>query len=413
MISNEYSNSEFLINKSRFQYLLDIYKISKKEILSKINFGLKKRIINSKNFEKFITGKKPAKISFLRKIDKIFNKGITWYISQREIPKKASSSIFFRKDKFNTELNLESKKKIAKYEELKFELELLSKNINIKQKRKLPKFKINNNPLEVSRNLREQLNKITLELIEKKYIQKPRNDRDYLRNLMRTLEHLNIFVFEFVDRSRKPENKISFNGFFMSPNIIVIKRQQQFLRREIFTLIHEFAHYLLNIEEVDEDIETNNHQNDIEKWCNDFAYNFLMNGYEKEFSEMEKADASNNFHTEKIRKFHDNTYLSEFALLTRLKIENKISTKDYERIKKDILESIRRKESEDKIRLEEEKNLAEEQGKELFIRGPKEIKSNLFEEIVKINYLSGNIKENKLRELLNIKENKSIEEAIY
>lgn len=233
-----------------------------------------------------------------------------------------------------------------------------------------------------------------------------------MQNLIRIIEHKQIFVFEFIDRRRLPERMINFNGFFMIPNIIVLKRQQRYLRREIFTLLHEFAHYLLNIEEVDEIVEIEN-PNSVEKWCNDFAFAFLIRDYESHFSNLGNASKKNNFHKAQINHIRDNTYLSEFAVYTRLKIENKLSLQDYDKIKKEIKENIRRSQEEEKIKMQEERKLAEEQGKDLFVSTPKEIQSKLFEEIVKINFFKGNIDENRLRQYLNMKADKCIEEVIY
>ena len=415
MVSNDSSDMEFLMNRSRFEYLLDLFKMSKVEVVNMLNKGMKKHLLSVSDLDAYLNQEKKAKLSLLRKVDKIFNKGVTWYVTQREIPRKKSSSIFFRKDSFNTPLNFESKKKIAQYEELKFELETLLKQINLTQERTIEKVNLSSNPKTIAKAFREKIDAIESELIQKKQIAKAHSDREYLQNLIRVFEHLKIFIFEFVDRGRTRGKEINFNGLFMTPYIIVIKRQQKYLRREIFTLIHEFAHFLLDVEEVDENIESNTlgQQTAIEQWCNEFTYYFLIHTFESEFSVLKKASSQNNYYKAEIASLYDKTYLSEFALLTRLKIENKMSAVDYDRIKNEIMEAMRKKEKEDKIKLADEQLLAKEQGKEMFISGPKAIRSKLFDEIVKINYFSGNIKESQLRELLNIKQNKSIEEAIY
>ena len=70
------------------------------------------------DLEQIFNRKKKVDLSFLKRIDKIFEMGLTWYISDRELPEKQTSSIFFRKDSFNTELNLETRKKVNMFEEL-------------------------------------------------------------------------------------------------------------------------------------------------------------------------------------------------------------------------------------------------------------------------------------------------------
>ena len=186
------------------------------------------------------------------------------------------------------------------------------------------------------------------------------------------------------------------------------------MRREIFTLLHEFAHYLLNIEEIDEDVETNNfeNQNTVEQWCNTFTYSFLIKNHEKEFSNLKFASTENNLYKEEIKELRGKTYLSELALYTWLRIENRITRHDYDKIKNEIIKNIREK-SQEEIKIKEEQSLKKEQGETPFIRGPEEIKSNLFEEIIEINYFEGNITETELREHLKIKPNKCTGEVIY
>ena len=410
-INNE--NLKFKINPKRWRYVLELYGFSDEAFLSLLNQNKKRKILTFEEYNQIIEQKKDINIALLKKFDKIFEQGLTWYISKRELPEKRNSSIFFRKDSFNSDLNFESKKLIESYEELKFETQILCKQIGFQSKKILDEFSISDDPKNIAKKIRERFDDVEKNLIEKKIIKKASNDREYLQNLIRIIEQFNVFVFEFVDRKRKSE--ISFSGFFMLPNIIVIRRQQKYLRREIFTLLHEFAHYLLNIEEIDDNIESNTFENQskVEKWCNNFTYEFLVRGFEQDFSKLKYASVENDFYKDEINHLIANTFLSEFALYTRLKIENKISKIDYDEIKEDIIRNIRRKDEEQKIIMARKKEKAKELGKKFIMRGPKEIRSNLFEEIVKINYFEGNIKENKLREYLKIKPNKSIEEVIY
>jgi Zn-dependent peptidase ImmA (M78 family) len=406
---------KFEINPARLNYILELYGLPQDEFVAYMNQGSKKEVLTIDKLSKILNKEEKVNPAFLRKMDTIFNKGITWYISKRDLPKRESGSIFFRKDSFNTQLNLESRKLIDSYEELKFELQILCKQVNYPAKRILEQQKLSDNSQELAREFRKKVDIIEKEFIAKKYLIRANTDRDYLQNLIRVLESFNIFVFEFVDRKKNPDKQIAFNGFFMLPNIIVIKRQQRYLRREIFTLLHEVAHYLLNAEEVDENVDSNDfdNQTEVEKWCSTFAYSFLLGEFEKEFSSLKIASSKNNFCKEEVQTIHDKTYLSTYAIYTRLRIENRITKQDYDKIKNEILANITRAQQEQKMRLKEELRLAKEQGREIFIRGPQEIKSHLFEEIVRLNYFQGNISENRLREHLKIKPKQTLEEVIY
>ncbi len=250
-------------------------------------------------------------------------------------------------------------------------------------------------------------------LIENKKIVNKQDDKGFLENIIRVFEELNIFVFEFVDKKRKFEKISNFNGLFMSPNLIVIKRQQKYFRREIFTLIHELGHYLLNTEEVDNETEDSIHETDkLEEWCNLFAFNFLLGEQKDNFESIDVINKSNNFHEEKINNLIAKTKLSKFAIFTSLKLRSKISDEDYYNKKREVMEAILAKEEKEKRALDIKKDLAKANGEVLFMTGPKEIKSKLFEDLVKINYFEGKISELEVREHLKIKQNKTVEEVI-
>ena len=98
--------------------------------------------------------------------------------------------------------------------------------------------------------------------------------REYLKGFINKLGEYNVLVLEFVDTFNKKE-KANIDGFYISPNAIVLKRNQEAFSREIFTLCHELGHYLLDKEDVDEldfskFVEQFSNPSDIEEWCNGF-----------------------------------------------------------------------------------------------------------------------------------------------
>ena len=107
------------LNKERLNHVLALYDISLSQLiikLNKANLKLKKPIAK----EDIISSESKIKLSLLKKIDKILGKGLTYYIDPTPPIKTNETSIFFRKDKFNSELTLESKKAVNFFEELKF-----------------------------------------------------------------------------------------------------------------------------------------------------------------------------------------------------------------------------------------------------------------------------------------------------
>lgn len=404
-------NVEFNLNPDRLAYILDLYGLSQEDLIFKLNEERKRDLISKEKLERIISGKEKIDIKLLKRIDKIFKQGITWYLTNRELPERKNCSIFFRKDKFNTDLNFESRRIVNNFEELKFEIQILCKSIQFDPKRIVKKYQISDDSLIIAKEMNAQFKVFEEELIDKNEIKKPKDDKEYLKNLVRIIEDFNIFVFEFTENWNKKE-KAMFNGFYISPNIIVIKRQK-YLRREIFTLIHEFAHYLLDFEEID-DVEESNviNSNECENWCNTFSYYFLIDEYKKDFDKLIFASETNQFYKDEINELYDHTRLSKSAFYTRMIIEDKISRKDYNKIINEIRLNVRKREAEEKILRETEKQLAKDQGKP-FVAIQKPIQSNLFKEILTMNYFQGNVDESTLRKHLKISANKSIDEVIY
>ena len=406
-------NVSFVVNKERFNYLLDLYNITKEEIISRIHKNRVRPILDIETLNNIISGKEKIQLNVLKKIDSIFNQGISWYISKRPLPNKKESSILFRKKAFNIELNLESRKKINKYEKLKFTIQNLCNSINYNNKITIQKYSVNDNPEVIANEMIVQFEEKRKFLLENKLIKKDiyGESRLYLKNLIRIIEEMNIFVFELLETHNKNE-RVNFDGFFIIPNIIVIKRQKYY-KREIFTLMHEFAHCLLNIEEVDEisEQEIPMNTNKIEKWCNDFAFYFLLNGHKERFNKLNYATKKNNFHNSEIEYIYKNSFISATALYTRLRIEKKISQTDYQNKIEEINNNIRRRQEREKNLFQEKKQMALEAGKKPPGGPPRAIESNLFKDIVKINYFQGNISESEARKHLKISGKKNIEEV--
>lgn len=387
---------------SRVSYLLDLYRINQDDLFSRVYGERKEKALTE---FKNSTQNKKIKIGMLKKIDLAFGKGLNWYISSRPLKENKSASIFFRKDKFNTELNFEAKKITSKFEEKKFQLQALCDAINYEPKKKLKTYKIEESPEEIARDMRKTFDIIERKLIESKKIKRPADDFTNLKNFIQILGELDIVVFEFIEQWKKKE-KANFSGCFMTPNIIVLQRQQKYYRREIFTLIHEFAHYLIDIEEIDnmlnEDYLTNL-QSKIEQWCNDFAYYFLVKDYDQRLNEADKATKENEFLKDLVNDLYKKTLLSNSALYTRLLIKNKISRPDYDNKIHEIADAITKEREEKKTRMREEREFLKQQGIKPHGFASKPIQSNLYKEIVKINFFEGHIDETRLCNYLQIK----------
>jgi Zn-dependent peptidase ImmA (M78 family) len=362
--------------------------LSKDDLLSKINLGRKKQLNDNDIFGDEI------KVSYLKKIDEIFKKGLSYYLDPQNITKSNSESIFFRKDNFNAELNLEAKQIVNKFEEDKISFHTLAKLSDFKLNRKLKVFKITDNPKNVSNEVRNFL-----------YPDFDKNNKQFLKNFITKLAENNILVFEFIDHPNKKE-KPNINGFYLSPDVIVLKRNQKSFNREIFTLAHELGHYLLNKEEIDDNIDNeilHNHTlSVVERWCNDFAFYFLIANFDSTISYLEIATKDNDYHTDILRKISEHTHLSTIALYTRLLLNDKITPFNYKTITNYIFGRIKEREAIEKQKLELEKQKAIDEGRKPMGAIAKPIISPLYLKTLQSAFYTGLINETDFCKKLNI-----------
>lgn len=380
------------INIERLNHLLKLYALSKEDVIFHINKGLKKLYSETDVF------KTEIKISLLKKIDSIFNKGLSYYIDPKVLKESKEESIFFRKDKFNADLNLGSKLIVNKFEEEKITFSALAKLSDLKIHRLLPLYTINNDPKVVAIEVRKYLYP-NFNCIKK----------EFLKSIINKFAEYNILVFEFVENWNKIE-KANINGFYLEPNVIVLKRNQTSFSREIFTLIHELGHYLLNVEEIDDKINEDSidyHSlSEVEKWCNDFAYYFLVGDYDGTIAKLETASFENDYHNEVITSISKDTNLSVIAIYTRLLINKKIGIKNYNTVVDEIKENIRIRLEKEKLARDIENEKAKSEGRKPRGASPKPIQSPLYIEAIQSAYFEGVINEAEFCSRLNIKKDR-------
>jgi Zn-dependent peptidase ImmA (M78 family) len=375
-------------NISRLKYLIKLYRLSTSDFLFKVSDGLKNPLQEEDIFDREI------KLSTLKRIDKLFNKGLEFYLNPKPIIENKDASIFFRKDKFNSDLNIGAKKIVNEFEDLKISLSAISKLADLKFERIFPIFTLNDSPKIVAKKLRE-------ELYPKEFTPVL---RDFLKELISNFADNNVLVFEFIETWNKKDTA-NINGFFLNPNVIVLKRQQKSFRREIFTLIHELGHYLLNEEEIEE-VEVSSiskkYLSKIEKWCNEFAYFFLVGKHSETIEKINYANASNDYHFDLIQEISRETNLSTLALYTRLLYSNKISSKSYQNVKDELDEIYKRRIEEESKQKELDKLSGIKRGGSV----PKPINSPLFLNTLQTALQGGIINEYDFCRKLNIKPEK-------
>ena len=374
-------------NISRLKHLMRLYNISVNELSEKISKGLKNPITDVDLFSPTI------KLSHLKRIDKFFDKGLHYYLDPKAPETSKEASVFFRKEKFNSELNIGARKIVNEFEEFKISLSAISKLSDLDIDRIFKYYKVTDDPKLVAKEIREHL-----------YPNYTSNLKEFLKSLIAKFAEYNILVFEFVETWNK-KDKANIDGFFLNPNVIVLKRQQASFRREIFTLVHELGHLLLN----EEEIETLDYQyigrsdlSSIERWCNDFAYNFLIGDYFDSIDSIKIADSSSDYHFDVIEEVSRRTHLSQLALFTRLLYENKISKNSYNQIKNDFDEKFQAKIEADN----KQRELDKERGIQQRGSSPQPIKSPLLVSTIQTAFYEGILNEYEVCKRLKIKPDK-------
>lgn len=385
------------INKERIKYLLSLYKMTVDEFMRVATKDLKKPF----KWEDVYRDRIPLNI--LKRVDRVFQKGLFYYADPATPEKKKSTSVFFRKTTFGTELNLGSRQRVREFEDLKTRLNTISKLSDVTLKRKLPVTKLSSNPREVAFALREQVLPAFTD-----------NKRTFLKNFINKLGDQNVFVFEFVDAWNKKE-KANIDGFYLCPNTIVLKRLQESFSREIFTLAHELGHYLLNQEEIEEvDFTKLSRQNvpisAVEKWCNTFAY-FLLLGKEKAalLDKITMFNSQNDYGHEIIKRISKETNLSRLAVFTNLLIQKKLSYDSYMNIKEEMEEQWKQRQQNKAHQKEQDKaNGIEVQG-----RSPQPIRAEIVKDVFSVALSSGVIGEQEYCKVMNINNPADINEFRY
>ena len=376
-------------NKHRVEYLLSLYKMTVEELLSSINKGLKTPIV-----WKDIDNDK-IELNHLKRIDKVFNKGLLYYYDPSVPVKDGRVSVFFRKESFTSELNIGARKRVREFEDIKTQISAISIMSEFDLKRILKTYSVDDNPMEVAFALR---NSLLPEFNSSK--------REYLKSFINKLGKYNILVFEFVDTYNRKE-KANIDGFYIGPNAIVLKRNQDALSRELFTLCHELGHYLLQKEDVDEldfakVMEHDPGVSDIEKWCNSFAYYLLLGSVNaQQLESINSYDEKVDYGHDLVQRISNETNLSRLAIFTNLFLQHRMTFTDYSNVRDDLHEQyIARKEKE---KLERESKKAS--GEIINGRNPKPIRSDLVYDIFNYALNKGVVSEYEYCTALNIKPN--------
>jgi Zn-dependent peptidase ImmA (M78 family) len=380
---------EIRINPELMKFVIDSSGYSLNEIveLCKRKYANKSRtkIFNEEFITKLINGKEKIEISLLINLDEnLFKRGIPFYFLNF-IPQERMTLNFRRN---SNKLLPKDRLILRNYQNLRYELKELMENMSIPLLRKMKVYSKNDNPKDVAKELRKKLEFDTLNL-EKEKIE------DIFTFLREKVEDTGIFIFktdaQSVDRGLSLSGCIFLEGDL--PSLILIKNQHP--KRNVFTLLHEFAHYLIN-EGEDVTSEKENDPRDAEWWCNTFASFFVVpEEVDHEFREKTKEELIGERY-ENLKELSEKYKLSKLALMWRFYLLEIISYSEFLDFKS--LSSEARAKSNDEIKIPR-------------VNLVKSSKSQNYLRLLYQNRKSGDISSLECREKLNLRNETQLEEV--
>ena len=288
------------------------------------------RKVNKKKFDleylnKLILGDVKLTITELEKIDELLKRGVPFFFLS-DIPDE-ERILRYRKKIPNLGLNPSTEVTLREFNFLREEIKFMLEENEIDFSRKARIFNINNKPEDVAKHFRE-LFKFNNLNIEKE------DASDVFKFLRGKIEEFNVFVFKNYTISEKLDDNLRgciFLGNGLPPLILVNSNDNKYA--EIFTLLHEFGHFLLNKEELDTDDVSDNYNSPIERWCNDFAYNFLISEEIEKKERFSKENSENLLKPESLNYLSKKYKVSKAAFMYRFLIKNIITLEVYNSFK--------------------------------------------------------------------------------
>lgn len=263
-------------------------------------------------YNSILDGSIEPKFSDIKKFDSFLKRGTPFYFIQK-MPEEKILAEFRRENRVSfspkTELLL------RKHHELREEIDALFVEHGISKDRIVDIHGIHDDPIVVAADLREQLEYDLGEWRSKK----PKEVFNYLRS---KIEDVGIFVFkdDLVDGVRG----CTFLGNDL-PTLILIKSFDD-KNGEIFTLLHEFAHYLLNSEDV---LYLEEEESKVEKWCNEVTASFLMSPDEERKEGIDISNRKLLLDKERIEEISRDYKLSKNAIMLKYLYNGIISQNVY------------------------------------------------------------------------------------
>lgn len=320
-------NFEVQINPAVLDWSIERSGYDQSDLYEKIMKRSPAKYFTKEYFDDIIKGRIDPKLSDVKKIDSFLKRGVPFYF----IPFIPEEDILteFRK---NNEVRFSPGAEVTlrRYHELREEIDLLLKDHSVKDSRAVDLFDQRDNPSKVAKYLRNILKYDPEEWRSK-------TSKEVFEYLRHGIEDSNVFIFK--DNLVEGIRGCVFLGGAL-PSLILIKTNDD-RNGEIFTLLHEFSHYLLNNEDV---LFIEEKDNGIEKWCNEVTSSFLMNIEEERSEGIDPSNRKDLLKRDRIEAISKEYKLSKNAIMLKY-LNREIIT---ERIYRSFIDAYRPEKGEKK-----------------------------------------------------------------
>ncbi|SNT71024.1 XRE family transcriptional regulator [Psychrobacter sp. LV10R520-6] len=192
------------------------------------------------------------------------------------------------------------------------------------------------------------LNEMIAFLSEKLKINKPKDAKDYYRQLVKSIENLGVMVIQDsnLGHHTKPLNIEEFRGFAIADDVapLIFINTADSLNAQLFTLIHELAHILKGESGVSDNSVSS--VDPTEQFCNAVAGEFLVSKKEfvKQWTSISKTSLDVAFAT-LAKSFHVSRHVIARRALTLSYIDKQQYESYIYRIREDYLASKKKSDS--------------------------------------------------------------------
>ncbi|MFA6049182.1 MAG: XRE family transcriptional regulator [Candidatus Micrarchaeia archaeon] len=257
---------------------------------------------------------KPSKISYstVAKLAKILKRPAIALLLNKP-PSEPSLPSYFRRNNELKELSPDIRIAIRKARHLQHTAKNLEENLKFDAKKIVESASLSDAPDKIAERERNNLGITTETQLTW------RDPRIALNEFRKAIENKNIFIFQMALPTEQAQ------GFslpdYKAP-VIVLNSKDMYERR-LFTLFHEYAHILLGESGVCTDLESQS-DNQIERWCDQFAGSFLVPKEDL----LSKISDNTQITYEKLSALAKSFSVSKHMVFVRMSITGKLSAYD-------------------------------------------------------------------------------------